>query len=70
MVVEYQEIDKEIADRALEKNSNHFWYLNAKLVSLALFDPTLPDKEKSRLAGKVLAEAVTDVSDIKVKRAG
>lgn len=52
--VDYQEIDKDISDRALMKFSNHLWYLNAELIALAFFDPTISDQEKSEMAKRVL----------------
>ncbi|KAI5751469.1 hypothetical protein M8J77_007769 [Diaphorina citri] len=62
-LIEFQDIDKEIAERGLVKFSNHLWYFNSELVALALFDPTLPPEEKSRLPEKIIATAGSDENE-------
>ena len=50
------------------KFSYHLWYLNAELVALAFFDPTLSGQDKSILASKVLAQVDTDSGDTEHSR--
>lgn len=53
-LLDYKECDNDIAKIALAKFSNHLWYLNAKLVGLSFFDPTITDDEKLLMANKLL----------------
>lgn len=46
------------------KFSNHLCYLNAELIALAFFDPTISDQEKSEMAKRVLDTTETESSRI------
>lgn len=50
-----KECDNDIAEIGLPKFSNHLWYLNAKLVGLSFFDPTITDDGKLLMANKLLS---------------
>ena len=54
-LLDYKECEKDIAEIALTKFSNHLWYLNTELVGLSFFDPTITDDEKLLMANKLLS---------------
>src|SRR5215469_8586913 len=53
-LLDYKECDNDIAEIALTKFSKHLWYLNAELLGLSFFDPTITDDEKLLMANKLL----------------
>jgi hypothetical protein len=53
-LLEYKKCDNDIAEIALTKFLNHLWYLNANLVGLSFFDPTVTDEEKLLMTNKLL----------------
>lgn len=70
--VNYRQIDKELADRALSKMINHLWYLNSEQVAFSFFDETLEKNVKTRMAAKSLKfvsveEQNYDDRDVKAK---
>lgn len=65
-LLDYQEIDKDISERALVKFSNHLWYFNAELVALVFFDPSISDEEKSEMANKVLTQTETETENSRI----
>ena len=50
---DYKRIDREIADAALKKFSNHLWYLSPEAVAFALFENTISDDEKKKICQKI-----------------
>lgn len=48
-LVDYKKIDKDIADNALSKFSNHLWYLNPEQIGLSFFDDDLERTVKIRM---------------------
>jgi len=53
-LLDYKECDNDIAEIALTKFSKHLWHLNAELLGLSFFDPTITDDEKLLMANKLL----------------
>ena len=54
-MLEYRSIDREVADIALDKLSNHRWYLTEELVPFALFSNIVPDNMKQNIASKLMS---------------
>lgn len=65
-LLNYQEIDKDISERAMEKFSNHLWYFNAELIALVFFDTSISDQEKSEMANRVLTLSEIDTDDSRI----
>ena len=65
-LLNYQEIDNDISERALKKFSNHLWYFNADLVALVFFDPSISDEEKSEMANKILTQTETETENSRI----
>ncbi len=54
-LLQYREVDRELADSALETLSRHRWYLAEHVVPFALFSDNVTDEEKAKIAEKLLA---------------
>ena len=50
----YKSVDRELADKVLEKFQLHLWYLTEEAVVLSLFSFKLEADEKSRIAARLL----------------
>ncbi|CAH1107405.1 unnamed protein product [Psylliodes chrysocephalus] len=52
----YQAIDRDISQVALQKLSNHLWYLSPEVVALAFFDPNVPFESKIKMVNALNRE--------------
>lgn len=50
----FKSIDKEIADSALNKLTNHLWYLSPEMVPLSLFSSNVPIQEKKEIIANMI----------------
>lgn len=48
-LINYKQIDAEIADAAIRKLQGHLWYLSEDLVALSFFDDAVPDYVKLKM---------------------
>ena len=53
--IQYREVDKELADCALDTLSRHKWYLTGEVVPFSLFSDNVTKDEKSRIAARLLS---------------
>ena len=54
-LLQYREVDRELADSALETLSRHRWYLAEHVIPFALFSDNVTEEEKSKMAEKLLS---------------
>lgn len=48
-LIKYKQVHPKVAEAALDKLSNHCWYLHEQLACLALFDETVTQEEKLKI---------------------
>ena len=53
-LLQYREVDREIADTALDTLSRHRWYLAEHVVPFAFFSDNVTEEEKAKMAEKLL----------------
>ena len=53
-LLKYREVDRELADSALNTFNRHLWYLAPQTVLFALFSNRVSDDMKSRMASRLL----------------
>ena len=53
-LLKYREVDRELADSALDTFNRHLWYLAPQTVLFALFSNRVSDDMKSRMASRLL----------------
>ena len=53
-MLNWQAIDKPLANAVLKKLSKHTWYMNMEYIPLALFSDLISDRQKSQLATRLL----------------
>ena len=53
-LLKYQEVDRELADSALNTFNRHLWYLAPQTVLFALFSNRVSEDQKSRMASRLL----------------
>ena len=53
-LLHYREVDRELADSALDTLSRHRWYLAEHVVPFALFSDNVTEEEKAKIAEKLL----------------
>jgi hypothetical protein len=61
----YQAIDRDISYVALQKLSNHLWYLSPEVVALAFFDPNLPFESKMKMVNALNRETELSIKNEK-----
>ena len=54
-LLQYREVDQEIADIALDTMSRHLWYLAEHVVLFALFSDNVKEDEKKKMVAKLLS---------------
>ena len=55
-MIQYREVDQELADIALDTMSRHLWYLSEHVVLFALFnDNNVEEAEKKKMVTKLLS---------------
>ena len=53
-LLKYREVDRELADSALDTFNRHLWYLAPQTVLFALFSNRVSEDQKSRMASRLL----------------
>ena len=53
-LLQYREVDRELADSALDTLSRHRWYLAEHVIPFALFSDNVTDEEKAKIAERLL----------------
>ena len=54
-LLQYREVDRELADSALDTLSRHRWYLAEHVIPFALFSDNVTEEEKAKMAEKLLS---------------